>query len=274
MQRRFYPRLVLPRRVCSFDIETETEKGEESRLLLAGIVVYTLHAGKYFPSRYRAFHAQDLSSLILFLKEFKGIILGHNIFAFDYKVLKHECRVENICNKLRRAKTGNTCLPELDLDGIIEKSVDTLWFACRKKGSRGGLRLQTLVKMNVAKASKGTIGKKIARYWHHGHRKKVFEYNKNDCVITHKLWWQILRERELYFQIETDEDLEAFSIAERREFFRGIERRFRITHSEARYLTGQKKILTYKQWAKKLWEGGILPTNREGGNCIITYSFH
>ncbi|MEO7859637.1 MAG: hypothetical protein ABIU05_04205 [Nitrospirales bacterium] len=236
---------------------------------MAGLVVYTLHNGKYFPSSYKPFLVQDLSSLILFLKEFKGIILGHNIFAFDYKVLKKECRIENICNQLRGANGGEACPPELNLDGIIQKSVDTLWFACRKKGSRGGLSLKILVRMNLRRAVKGTIGRRFAKYWHHGHRKEAFAYNKNDCVITHKLWWQMSRERELYFQIEADENFRSFSDAKLRVFFRRIERRFRITSSEARYLTGQRKILTYRSWAKKLLDGGILPTNCHGGNYVL-----
>lgn len=245
VQSRNYPRLVLPKRVCSFDIETT-----KGRFCLGGLLVYTLHDGKYFPGRYRAYEVQDLSALILFLKDFKGIIIGHNLFEFDYRVLKHECRLENIYNKLSRANTGNTCLPELDLERIIEKSIDTLWFACRQKGSRGGLRLGNLVRMNLPRAAKGTIGRRFAHYWKH-HRKKALAYNKNDCIITHKLWWQMLRSRELNFPIDTEED----SIEK-------ILQRFRITDPQARYLTGQRKILTHRQWARKLFKGGILPTNR------------
>lgn len=267
-------RLTLPKRVCSLDIETEQAKGEESRLLLAGLVVYTLHAGKYFPCRYRAYQAQDLSSLILFLKDFKGIIIGHNIFEFDYKVLKYECRVENIYNKLSRANTGSICLPKLDLNGIIEKSVDTLWFACRQKGGRGGLKLASLVRINLRRTAKGTIGKNIARYWHHGQRKKVFAYNKNDCVITHKLWWQMVRSRELYFEVAANQDIDALSSTERSQFMKRMERRFRITYSEAQYLTGQRKILNYRQWVTRLRLGKILPTNCENGLYVITPSLY
>lgn len=243
-----------------------------NRLLLAGVVVYTLHAGKYFPSRYQAFLAQDLSSLILFLKNFKGIIVGHNIFAFDYKVLKDECRVENIANRIMSKRTGKPRPPDLDLDGIIDKSVDTLWFACRQKGGRGGLGLEDLVRFNLRGAAKGTIGKKIARYWHHGQRKKVFAYNKNDCVITHKLWWQMVRSRELIFEVATNQDIHALSNTERSQFFKRMERRFRITHSKSQYLTGQRKILTYRQWGTKLRLGTILPTNCENGLYVITPS--
>ena len=42
-------------------------------------------------------------------------------------------------------------------------------------------------------------------------------------------------------------------------------RRFSITDSQARYLTGQRKILTHRQWARMLFKGGILPTNRPMG---------
>jgi hypothetical protein len=251
LQSRNYPRVVLPKRVCSFDIETK-----KGRLCLAGLLIYTLHAGKYFPGRYRAYEVQDLSSLILFLKNFKGVIIGHNLFHFDYRRLRYECRLENISNKLvSRATTEKTCLPELDLERIIEKSVDTLWFACRQRGGRGGLRglsLRMLVQMNLKRAAKGTIGRRFAYYWKN-HRKRALAYNKNDCIITHKLWWQMLRSRELSFQIETEED----SIAE-------ILRRFRITDSQARYLTGQRRILTHRQWARKLFKGEILPTDRAG----------
>lgn len=49
-------RPILPKKVCSFDIETD-----KKRLLFGGVVVYTLHAGKYFPGRYKAYLAKDLS---------------------------------------------------------------------------------------------------------------------------------------------------------------------------------------------------------------------
>src|SRR4029078_2250596 len=39
-------------------------------------------------------------------------------------------------------------------------------------------------------------------------------------------------------------------------------RRFNITDSQGPYLTGQRKILTHRQWARMLFKGGILPTNR------------
>src|SRR6185436_14368394 len=41
----------------------------------------------------------------------QSIIVGHNIFEFDYKVLKKQCRRENIYNHLVSADTGDTCPP-------------------------------------------------------------------------------------------------------------------------------------------------------------------
>src|SRR5262249_28777588 len=148
----------------------------------------------------------DLAALITFLKGFKGIILGHNIFDFDYRVLHHECRLENIGASLQHRTNGSNRTPELNLLGIIEKSVDTLWFAARKKRGRGGLSLRVLVRGNLKKVAKGTIRGKIGSYWRHGKRQRVRDYNKNDSCITFQLWRAAVREKRLYFQIDVDQD--------------------------------------------------------------------
>jgi len=259
----------LPKRVCSFDIETETKRDERPRLLLAGVMVYTRHGNTYFPSRYQAYERDDLASLIIFLKSFKGIILGHNIFDFDYRVLHEECRTENICARLQHRTMSRNSAPELNLHGVIEKSVDTLWFAARKKRGRGGLRLQTLVKLNLKGASKGTIGKKIASYWHHGKRQRVRDYNKNDCCITFRLWWAAVRDRKLLFRIDGDQDPRLLSQSQQKEFFKRMERRWNITPAEAQYLTGQKQIFGFADWWSKIWQGTILPTPRND-NAYVT----
>ena len=263
--------LRLPKRVCSFDIETETKKGDRTRLLLAGVMVYTRHADKYFPSRYRAYELDDLASLIAFLKGFKGIILGHNIFDFDYRVLHDECRVENICARLQHRTTGQNRAPQLNLHGVIEKSVDTLWFAARKKRGRGGLSLQELVRLNLKRASKGTIGRKIAPYWHHGKRQRVREYNKNDCCITFQLWWTVVRDKKLYFPLYVDRDPWLLPQSQRQEAYNRIDRRLFLTPSEAPYLTGQKQIFGFADWFTKLLQKKILPAPRNN-NAYVTFT--
>ena len=262
-------KLHQPKRVCSFDIETETKKGDRARLLLAGVMVYTRHDDKYFPSRYQAYERDDLASLIAFLKDFKGIILGHNIFDFDYRVLHDECRLENICAKLQHRTTGQNRSPELNLHGVIEKSVDTLWFAARKKRGRGGLSLRSLVRLNLKMAAKGTIEKRFASYWHHGKRQHARDYNKNDCRITFQLWWAAVRDKQLYFPINVDRDPGLLSPSQQQEFYKRLDRRWIITPSEAQYLTGQKQIFGFANWWTKLCQGEILPVPKNN-NAHVT----
>jgi hypothetical protein len=123
----------LPKRICILDIETEETKfksPEKSKLAFVGIKVFTLHNGRYYPHKHeyylpkqislcfntenanvsvhkhKCYPPNQISVLERFLKEFSGIIIGHNILQFDYRVLRSL----------------------ISLEGVVEKTVDTLAF--------------------------------------------------------------------------------------------------------------------------------------------------
>lgn len=133
----------LPEKVCILDLETETisfQAPEECRLAFVGTQVYSLDNDRYHPSRPRLFFPEDLHELEVFLRNFDGIIIGHNILQFDYDVLHM-----HFPGKLIPAE-------------IVEKTVDTLYFLYARNA--GGLEGSSLSLDDLAKANFG-YGKTI-----------------------------------------------------------------------------------------------------------------
>jgi hypothetical protein len=98
--------MKLPRNVCVLDIETfgiKRKNVEETPLAFAGVKRYAVTSSRYRPMNHQVFTPSQLPALESFLKEFDGVIVGHRLFHFDYRVL-----ASSIC-----------------LKGVIEKSVDT-----------------------------------------------------------------------------------------------------------------------------------------------------
>lgn len=100
------PGMQLPKHICVLDIETygiKRKQPEQTRLAFTGLKTYAFSSGRYRPVKHRVFSPEQAAELEEFLKAFEGVIVGHRLFHFDYRVLS-----SSIC-----------------LRGIVEKSVDT-----------------------------------------------------------------------------------------------------------------------------------------------------
>lgn len=214
-------RSKLPKAICSLDIET----GANRELLLAGIVPYTLHRGSYWPGRYRWFTPSTVNQLEQFLKTFPGLILGHNILHFDYQVLDEF----------------------ISLDRIIEKTVDTLYFLHRKHGLRtAGLGLDALSRINLKRGKVDLNVKNLSKLWHHGHRKKVLEYNKTDCLLTKALWWHLIKQKSI--EVHFKDSYESFLNQES----------YSITDEDRATLVCQRPMFSFRTWKEQLEHKGYI----------------
>ena len=223
----------LPTRVCSLDIETERtsfKTPEKSKLLFVGILTYTFRRNRYFPGRYRYFLPDQMKELETFLRNFSGIIIGHNLLHFDYRVLR----------------------PFFSLNGIPEKTVDTLLFLHRKSlGQFSGLSLKALAKENLTRLRKMNLGNRISRTWHSRYRLKAIEYNKMDCRLTMAVWSKMVHERQIqvpYVQMPAGL------------VFGGP---ITITTKDLRYLLGKSPRFSFNSWESGIDENAsrlIKPT--------------
>ncbi len=169
-------KLKLPKDVCALDIETSKtsfKNPEQSKLAVAGIFTYKLKWGRYYARKYQFYLENQTDELYHFLKNYSGLIIGHNIFQFDYRVL-------------------SSYFP---LNGIIEKTVDTLAMLFKKNQSRfTGLGLNDLSLKHFG-TQKTIEGKYISKLWNAGQKRKIINYNKNDCKLTWRLWWHLVDKR-------------------------------------------------------------------------------
>lgn len=238
--------LKLPKSICSLDIET----GSNRELLLAGIVPYYLHRGSYWPGRYKWFTPATIKQLEEFLKHFPGIILGHNIINFDYRILARY----------------------ISLEGIIDKTVDTLYFLHGKHGFRtAGLGLDALSRLNLGRRKIYLNARNLGRLWRHGHRRKVLEYNKTDCLLTKALWWHLLKEQSV--EVQFKDSYESFM----------NNQSYPIVDEDRTVLVGKKPLLTFQIWRQHLHENSdILKTKNISRDvfywfycrpCSATYLF-
>lgn len=179
--------------------------------------------GKYFPGRYKSYSRNQINELEEFLRRFKGIIIGHHIFAFDYRVL------------------GSM----ISLEEIIEKTVDTLVFVYKRRDEKlKGASLRRLAELNL-KGRKTILEAPISTLWAAGKRKEVIKYNANDCILTKGIWWKLVNERRLLYQDGS------------------YQRMLKITQRDFLQLTGHRPQYTHRTWVKKIEDGSItLPVAR------------
>jgi len=135
---------------------------EKCQLAIIGIMWFTHKRVRYYSQGYRACYPDEIGDLEKALRKFGGMIIGHNLFAFDYRVLRQR----------------------ISLEGIIEKSIDTLHFLHKKNRKRyRRLKLDELSRENFGKG-KPFSGKSIPKMWEQGLYRDVIAYNKNDCILT------------------------------------------------------------------------------------------
>lgn len=190
----------LPHKLCVLDLETEKlVTGEPGKMPLAfvGIMVYTLRAGRYRAGPHRCYFPEDLGELEAFLEDFEGVVLGHNILYFDYdEVLKYHISLEGLVERTvdtlaflhekRVTRYDPSCWPDVFLDLGLEP-----WEALR------GLSLDNLSQRNLGRA-KAISGRSIPKLWRQGRREEVIAYNKVDLALTFSLWWWMIKGRTVH----------------------------------------------------------------------------
>jgi hypothetical protein len=187
----------LPKRVCVVDLETSKliRRSETPPLAFVGTMIYDLRCGSYHPGPHRCFFPDDLGELEQLLKDFEGIVLGHNILRFDYDAVLRS---------------------HISLDRAVEKTVDTLAFLYEKRSteppfsggtssSLEGLSLDYLAQKNLGR-SKAISGRSIPKLWREGHREEVIAYNKEDLALTFSLWWWMVEGRTVFIREQEKHD--------------------------------------------------------------------
>lgn len=138
-------------KICSLDIETSKTNfavKENCEIAVVGIKIFEKEEDEFIDKGYQSFFdtKEDYQKLEQFLNDFDGIIIGHNIFDFDYRVLA----------------------PKIDLRKVISKSADTLHIlAERNKLGLRGLSLNNLAKLNL-NLKKTFTGGSVADLWKSG----------------------------------------------------------------------------------------------------------
>ncbi len=215
----------LPKNICILDIETAKTSfkyPEKCILAIAGIKIYKLKSGKYYSGKYQYFTTDNIKELEPILKDFPGIIIGHNIFGFDYRVLMNH----------------------IDLRSVIEKTIDVQMILYKKCGDLKGLSLAGLCHFNLGKG-KTIEGNQVSFLWGQGKYKKVIEYNHNDCKLTKSLWWHIVRKRKLKVVKVT---INRHEPKEEPSYNR---MRININKRELEEILGQRCKISYKEWIQK-----------------------
>lgn len=232
----------LPTRVCSLDIETERtsfKTPEKSKLLFVGILTYTLRHSRYFPGKYQYFLPHQMKELEAFLRNFSGIIIGHNLLHFDYRVLH----------------------PFFSLNEISKKTVDTLLFLHRKSSGRfSGLSLRDLADTNLKRLRKIYLNGSISKTWHSQYRQKAVEYNKMDCRLTMAIWSKMVRERQIHVPyVQVPVGL----------VFGGP---LTITTKDLRYLLGNSPRFSFKSWKSGIDDNE--PMHMKAPAAWLVYYWH
>jgi hypothetical protein len=188
---------ALPKIVCALDLETSGPnaiKPDHADLAVVGLKTYTWDEQQksYLPGPYEHYAPADFLALQQRLDELPGPIIGHNLFNFDYRVLRRH----------------------LNLEGIVEKSADTLHFLYEQDG--GGedgylYKLDLLAKENFGegKAAKASTIPKLLK---EGKLAEVLTYNEHDCDLTFRVWWKMVSERHISAGKARDDEGELFEV--------------------------------------------------------------
>jgi hypothetical protein len=168
---------VFPKLVCALDIETAGRhalKPDRADLAVVGLKAYSWdeQTQSYHPGPYEHYGPGDFPTLQQRLEALPGPIVGHNLFSFDYRVLRRH----------------------LNLGGVVEKSADTLHLLYEMDGGgeEGGLfSLELLASANLGehKAAKASTIPKLLK---DGKVAEVLAYNERDCDLTFRIWWHMV----------------------------------------------------------------------------------
>ncbi len=153
------------------------DKPSKVKIAIVGTQVWNKKGSKYSPSEYLAFSPEKISGTVpleglkLYLESFDGLIIGHNIFDFDLRVLSSLFDVKKLSPKI------------VDTMAVLFARNDSCHF---------GLALGNLGKKNLNK-SKIESGKKIPHLWKMGKYKQVIKYNQRDLELTKEIWEYMIK---------------------------------------------------------------------------------
>lgn len=220
---------TLPKVVCVLDLETSGPhaiKPDRADLAVVGLKVYTWDEQQkcYLAGSYEHYAPTDFSALQQRLDELPGPIVGHNLFNFDYRVLRRH----------------------LNLGQILEKSADTLHllYEMGGGGEEGFLHsLDMLAKENLGEGKKAKAST-IPKLLKEGKLAEVLTYNERDCDLTFRLWWKMVSERHISTDKVSYEDEFPEEIA------------YNLEDEEVSVITCATPRFTYTTWSEQLERDG------------------
>ena len=160
---------VLPKRILSLDLETRGGIKDFSKieLLVGGLVEYT-RSGKYQikAGKFESWELERIDELRDRLLEFDGLIIGMNLFGYDYRVLQRY----------------------FDVAPLVPKTLDFQHSLWRLGG--GAVGLGHLAQHNTKRRK--VPGGDMAKYWDRGDKRYVLKRNRVDCELTATLYFKFL----------------------------------------------------------------------------------
>src|SRR5260221_7107550 len=220
---------TLPKVVCALDLETSGPnaiKPDRADLAVVGLKVYTWDGQQkgYLPGSYEHYAPADFQMLQQRLDALPGPIIGHNIFNFDYLVLRRH----------------------LNLEHIVEKSADTLHFLYEQDGGGEDGSLYSLDKLAKENLGEGKIvkGSTIPQLLKDGKLAEVLAYNERDCDLTFCIWWKMVSERHVSAGEARDDEGELFEVI------------YDLEEKDISVLTCATPRFTYTTWIGQLERDG------------------
>jgi len=229
---------VLPKVVCALDLETSGPnaiKPDRADLAIVGLKTYNWDEQQkcYLEGPYEHYAPTDFFALQQRLNELPGPIIGHNLFNFDYLVLRRH----------------------LNLEGIVEKTVDTLHFLYEQDGGGedGSLYgLDKLARENFGE-SKTAKGSTVPKLLKEGRLAEVLAYNERDCDLTFRVWWKMVSERHISAGEARDDEGELFEVT------------YDLREKDIGVLTCATPRFTYTAWIEQFERDGwiVMPPREQ-----------
>jgi 3'-5' exonuclease len=220
---------TLPRIVCALDLETSGPnaiKPDRANLAVVGLKVYTWDEQQqgYLPGPYEHYAPADFPTLQQRLDALPDPIIGHNLFNFDYLVLRRH----------------------LNLERIVEKSVDTLHFLYEQDGGGEDGSLYSLDKLAKENFGEGKTAKAstIPKLLKEGKLAEVLAYNERDCDLTFRIWWKMVSERHISAGEARDDEGELFEVT------------YDLEDKDISVLTCATPRFTYTTWVEQFERDG------------------
>jgi hypothetical protein len=234
---------ALPKVVCALDLETSGPnalKPDRADLAVVGLKVYTWDEQQqgYLPGPYEHYVPADFSALQQRLDALPGPIIGHNLFNFDYLILRRH----------------------LNLEHVVEKSADTLHFLYEQDGGGEDGSLYGLDKLAKENFGEGKTAKAstIPKLLKEGKLAEVLAYNERDCDLTFRVWWKMVSERHISVgEVWSDSGFEGD--------YELSELTYDLKEKDISVLTCATPRFTYTAWVEQLERDGwiVMPPREQ-----------